>query len=62
MSARPYCEMCGEETDTAAHDSCRQRAELEPPRYCPQCRRRMIVQVDPMGWQARCTRHGDPRA
>jgi hypothetical protein len=32
--------------------------ELEPPRYCPQCRRRMVVQVTPAGWQARCSVHG----
>ena len=31
---------------------------LEPPRYCPQCRRRMVVQVLPRGWSARCSEHG----
>jgi hypothetical protein len=31
---------------------------LEPPRYCAQCGRRMVVQVDPVGWLARCSRHG----
>jgi hypothetical protein len=31
---------------------------LEPPRYCAQCGRRMVVQVDPIGWSARCSRHG----
>ncbi|TXG91371.1 hypothetical protein DW322_15570 [Rhodococcus rhodnii] len=31
---------------------------LEPPRYCPSCGRRMIVQIDPVGWWARCSRHG----
>ncbi|MDL9937450.1 hypothetical protein QSJ18_11900 [Gordonia sp. ABSL1-1] len=31
---------------------------LEPPRFCGQCGRRMVVQVRPDGWQARCSRHG----
>ena len=31
---------------------------LEPPRYCGQCGRRMVVQVRPDGWEARCSRHG----
>ncbi|MDG3012043.1 hypothetical protein G4X40_18030 [Rhodococcus sp. D2-41] len=31
---------------------------LEPPRYCGQCGRRMIVQVVPDGWWAKCSRHG----
>ena len=32
---------------------------LEPPRYCTYCARRMIVQVSPHGWTARCSRHGE---
>lgn len=32
---------------------------LEPPRYCAYCARRMIVQVSPDGWTARCSRHGE---
>ncbi len=31
---------------------------LEPPRFCGQCGRRMVVQVRPDGWGARCSRHG----
>ncbi|WP_026918959.1 hypothetical protein [Gordonia shandongensis] len=34
------------------------RLGLEPPRYCGRCGRRMIVQVRPDGWHARCSRHG----
>ncbi|GAA3964218.1 hypothetical protein [Gordonia caeni] len=34
------------------------RLGLEPPRYCGQCGRRMVVQVRPDGWAARCSRHG----
>lgn len=32
---------------------------LEPPRFCGQCGRRMVVQVRPDGWRARCSRHGE---
>lgn len=32
---------------------------LEPPRFCAACGRRMIVQVRPDGWWAKCSRHGD---
>ncbi|MGW4480663.1 biotin synthase auxiliary protein BsaP [Rhodococcus triatomae] len=31
---------------------------LEPPRFCGHCGRRMIVQVSPDGWWAKCSRHG----
>lgn len=34
------------------------RLGLEPPRFCGQCGRRMVVQVRPDGWSARCSRHG----
>ena len=34
------------------------RLGLEPPRFCEQCGRRMIVQVSPDGWWAKCSRHG----
>ena len=33
-------------------------AGLEAPRYCQLCGRRMVVQVRPDGWDARCSRHG----
>ena len=32
---------------------------LEPPRFCAQCGRRMVVQVRPDGWRAKCSRHGE---
>jgi NADH pyrophosphatase NudC (nudix superfamily) len=35
------------------------RLGLEPPRYCAECGRRMIVQVRPDGWAATCSRHGE---
>jgi hypothetical protein len=31
---------------------------LEPPRFCAECGRRMVVQVRPDGWRAECSRHG----
>ncbi|WJZ03101.1 hypothetical protein [Corynebacterium freiburgense] len=34
------------------------RAGLEAPRYCQICGRRMVVQVRPDGWDAKCSRHG----
>jgi hypothetical protein len=40
------------------HRRCQELLALEPPRYCAQCRRRMKVQVTPLGWAARCSRHG----
>ncbi|MBW8802258.1 MAG: hypothetical protein AUG49_09280 [Catenulispora sp. 13_1_20CM_3_70_7] len=55
-----YCGQCGEPKTpgTTGHERCAARAELEPPRYCAQCRRRMVVQVLPQGWSARCVEHG----
>ena len=31
---------------------------LEAPRWCAECGRRMVVQVRPDGWWAKCSRHG----
>ena len=53
-----YCDACGE---PGTHPACRARRELEPPRFCPRCRRRMVVQVLPTGWTARCAEHGTTR-
>ncbi len=56
----PSCDQCGEPlADDAVHDRCRAARELEPPRYCASCRRRMVVQVHPTGWTARCVEHGE---
>jgi GNAT superfamily N-acetyltransferase len=54
----PWCDQCGEELTGEGHARCRTARELEPPRWCAQCRRRMVVQVDPTGWTARCVEHG----
>ncbi|HEY3515251.1 MULTISPECIES: hypothetical protein [Kribbella] len=50
-----YCGRCGAE---GRHEACVRALALEPPRYCAECRRRMIVQVHPTGWTARCSVHG----
>ena len=57
MSAR-YCDRCGEPAAEGLHAGCAAARELEPPRYCATCRRRMVVQVTPTGWSARCSEHG----
>lgn len=49
------CAHCGEPGE---HPACRAALELEPPRYCVWCGRRMVVQVHPSGWSARCVEHG----
>ena len=54
----PWCGQCGEALDAEGHAACRRRAELDPPRFCGRCRRRMVVQVTPTGWTARCVEHG----
>ena len=51
-----FCDHCGERL---VHDTCARLRLLEPPRYCAQCRRRMVVQVVPRGWLARCVEHGE---
>jgi hypothetical protein len=53
-----YCGQCGDPLAAGGHAECESRREYEPPRYCPECRRRMVVQVTPRGWTARCTSHG----
>ncbi|MGI8665107.1 MAG: hypothetical protein ACR2N4_03620 [Jatrophihabitans sp.] len=53
-----FCGQCGLPVP-GEHGRCRQRVEWEPPRFCPQCGRRMVVQVDPVGWRAMCSRHGE---
>ncbi|MEH6795104.1 biotin synthase auxiliary protein BsaP [Rhodococcoides navarretei] len=34
------------------------RLGLEPPRFCAECGRRMVVQIVPDGWTSVCSRHG----
>lgn len=61
-----FCPICGQQagdgTGTDRHLRCAAAAELEPPRYCVECGRRMVVQVTPLGWSASCSRHGVKRS
>ncbi|MFD0520663.1 biotin synthase auxiliary protein BsaP [Paractinoplanes durhamensis] len=57
-SEAQYCDRCGESAAGGAHAACAAARELEPPRFCPRCRRRMKVQVVPTGWTATCVEHG----
>jgi len=59
MSTTTYCDRCGGVHDTDGHPACRAARALEPPRFCPRCRRRMKVQVLPAGWRAVCVEHGE---
>ncbi|MFO7193306.1 MULTISPECIES: hypothetical protein [Thermocrispum] len=55
-----YCVQCGKPAAEPVHRECDgPQAALRPPRFCPECARRMIVQVTPMGWTATCSRHGE---
>ena len=54
-----HCPRCGRPlSDRLTHIGCATALELEPPRYCIQCGRRMKVQVVPAGWSATCVEHG----
>jgi hypothetical protein len=53
-----YCDRCGRPLTTGEHDGCTASRDLEPPRYCGECGRRMVVQVSPATWTARCVAHG----
>ncbi len=52
-----FCGSCGLRRG-GEHEACTRALELDPPRYCGRCRRRMVVQVHPTGWSARCVEHG----
>jgi hypothetical protein len=54
-----WCDRCGSDRSVGDHSACALARQLEPPRYCAQCRRRMKVQVLPAGWRASCVEHGE---
>ena len=62
-ASAPFCGHCGESRDAGGHEACDQRLRMEPPRFCSRCRRRMVVQVTPTAWTARCigARRARPR-
>ncbi|TMK51322.1 MAG: hypothetical protein E6G66_05930 [Actinobacteria bacterium] len=49
-SPEPSCTSCGRPLAGTDHRRC----ELDPPRLCPRCGRRMRVQVLPLGYRAAC--------
>jgi hypothetical protein len=57
-----FCDRCGNPREAGDHAGCDRARALEPPRYCPTCRRRMKVQILPAGWSAVCVEHGETRA
>ncbi|MDQ2825845.1 MAG: hypothetical protein M3Y04_02575 [Actinomycetota bacterium] len=60
MSAGPgyrYCTGCGRAAAACAGD-CPGAGPLDPPRFCPECGRRLSVQVFPSRVAARCRDHG----
>lgn len=58
LPVEPRCGLCGELVSTGGHADCGRQLAFEPPRYCAACGRRMVVQVTPTGWTARCSEHG----
>jgi hypothetical protein len=53
-----FCDRCGRPEAEGDHAGCQAARRLEPPRFCPDCGRRMKVQVVPAGWTATCVEHG----
>ncbi|HLM96142.1 MAG TPA: hypothetical protein VK283_07485 [Acidimicrobiales bacterium] len=49
-----FCPACGRPPDQCG--GCGR--ELDPPRFCTKCGRRMAVTVTPTGYVARCRDHG----
>ncbi|MEU0155599.1 MULTISPECIES: hypothetical protein [Micromonospora] len=60
-AAPGWCDRCGGSVAGAPHEACAAARALEPPRWCAHCRRRMKVQVLPVGWSAVCVEHGEIR-
>lgn len=50
-----HCPRCG---GRGSHANWCAALAYEPDRFCPECGRRMVVQVEPLGWRATCSRHG----
>ena len=50
--AAEFCTGCGRSADECAGCS----PELDPPRFCADCSKRLTVRVTPAGWLARCNR------
>jgi len=58
-----YCTGCGRPAQSDDHSDCKRRQRLtDPPRFCAACGRKLVVQVLPMSWNARCVKCGDVSA
>ena len=54
-----HCDSCGKDAGSGDHERCHvRRAATDPPRYCTGCGRKLVVQVLPTGWTARCVTCG----
>jgi len=63
VSAPPYCDGCGRPLASDDHARClARRAATDPPRFCRACGRKLVVQVLPLRWTARCVRCGEVAA
>jgi len=54
--ADAFCRWCGTRRDEHPDRECRRA--LDPPRFCPDCGRRMRVTVHTAGYEAACRDHG----
>jgi hypothetical protein len=52
-----YCSGCGRPSSECAGACLR---PLDIPRFCPECARKLDVQVTPQGYEATCRAHGPP--
>ena len=50
--AAAFCSGCGRPVEECAGCS----PELDPPRFCTECGKRLSVRVTPGGWLGRCNR------
>jgi hypothetical protein len=48
-----HCTGCGKPDCPGCHRT------LDPPRFCPDCGRRLTVKVSTGGWRATCRDHGN---
>ena len=54
-----FCDGCGRPADAGGHERCRaRRTATDPPRFCTDCGRKLVVQVLPVGYTARCVKCG----
>jgi hypothetical protein len=55
-AADAFCRWCAKPAGECDQVSCRR--DLDPPRACPTCGRRLRVVVIPTGYTATCREHG----